>query len=299
MEPTPKQTNDNVSPVAHYKGEQTTTYLSSPSNASNGEQRDKLRHQMSHLFHGTQKWGSFTKKSTIKKEKDGEFEETDINSKCKATLEKLNDLCPIFNPHGPLKCSWHLIMIIILIYSLIDIPYTLAFDINLSLKTPKGVIALLVDILLMIDILLTFRTAYFDKYDGLQLEANPKAIAKHYLWTWFVYDFFMSVPFEFMMTSGGDINNNGWTIFLRGIKILRIIHLIKICEDYRNYTFKRELIIAFKLFRILLFMLLYAHVSACIWYFVGCESNKKYGTSIINIFLFFCFLFICIEPHLK
>eukprot|EP01084_Bolivina_argentea_P229909 387923_1 len=41
-----------------------------------------------------------------------------------------------------------------------------------------GIIALLIDICLLIDIIFNFRTAYFDKYDDLRLITNPTKIAK-------------------------------------------------------------------------------------------------------------------------
>eukprot|EP01084_Bolivina_argentea_P229908 387922_1 len=97
---------------------------------------------------------------------------------------KICSLCsklPMLHPFGPFRCSWDVLVMIMLIYTSLEIPFTVGFGITLELhgKYNKfGIIALLIDICLLIDIIFNFRTAYFDKYDDLRLITNPTKIAK-------------------------------------------------------------------------------------------------------------------------
>ena len=43
-----------------------------------------------------------------------------------------------------------------------QVPYTLGFNIDLTLDMPFGVVSLLIDCFLLVDVAVNFRTAYFD-----------------------------------------------------------------------------------------------------------------------------------------
>ena len=74
-------------------------------------------------------------------------------------------------------------------YTCIEVPTTIAFEIELNLGQPFGTIAFLIDMLLLIDCCINFRTAYFDKWDKLTLIISDVAIVKKYLYGWFFFDF--------------------------------------------------------------------------------------------------------------
>eukprot|EP01083_Nonionella_stella_P250867 866202_1 len=76
---------------------------------------------------------------------------------------------PIINPHGPFRFIWDSFVILALLYTSIAVPYTLTFGVMLKLSDWGGIIALLIDIFLLTDICITFRTAYIDKYDHLHI----------------------------------------------------------------------------------------------------------------------------------
>ena len=84
---------------------------------------------------------------------------------------------PVFNPVGPCRIGWDFIVTIVLLYTCIEIPYTLAFGIDLSLTHWSGQVAFGIDIFLLLDVCVHFRTAYFDSYDNLHLITSPKRIA--------------------------------------------------------------------------------------------------------------------------
>lgn len=93
-------------------------------------------------------------------------------------VEKCCDNLPILNPIGRVRISWDLFVTILLLYTCMEIPFTLAFEITLTLEDWAGKIAFVIDLFLLFDILVNFRTAYFDDYDHLYLITSPKHIAK-------------------------------------------------------------------------------------------------------------------------
>eukprot|EP01084_Bolivina_argentea_P201325 344135_1 len=103
----------------------------------------------------------------------------------------------------------------LLIWTFIEVPFTLAFNIVLTLDDPFGVCAVLIDCLLLLDVYLNFRTAYFDRYNPFQLITNPSEIGAQYVKTWFLLDLLTSIPFEFLVPT----TNNDAT---RILKLLRI-----------------------------------------------------------------------------
>ena len=88
---------------------------------------------------------------------------------------------------------------ILLVYTCMEVPVTLAFNVELSLSEVSGIVALAIDILLLCDILITFRTAYFDKWNRNVLVMDQWSVAKRYFCGWFLIDFVTSVPLEFML----------------------------------------------------------------------------------------------------
>ena len=85
---------------------------------------------------------------------------------------------PILNPVGSFRIGWNVIVSTILLCSCIEIAFTLAFDISLSLDHWTGVFALCCDVFLLTDTIINFRVSYFDRYDRLRLVTDPQNIAK-------------------------------------------------------------------------------------------------------------------------
>ena len=156
-----------------------------------------------------------------------------------------------------------------LIYTCIEVPITLSFNINLHLNSSLGVMALFIDLLLLFDCCINFRTAYFDKYDRLKLISNQYDITKKYLTSWFLIDLLSSLPYQLM--DGNNDNPNAHLTFglLRSFKILRLIKMIRIFNKFTKTIVSREVKSIIKLAKLLLSMLLFAHFSACLWYFIG------------------------------
>eukprot|EP01084_Bolivina_argentea_P309766 535858_1 len=213
--------------------------------------------------------------------------DTDYNQQKPKKCQYFNYLCnliPIIHPLHTFRIVWDSVVMVILIYTCLEIPFSLSFGIQLTLSQTAGVIALLIDCLLLFDITLNYRTAYFDKYDDEILITNPKRIACRYLTTWFPLDFCTSIPFEFILPN--DVSYGNFPTLLKVLRIFRMVRLLKLLRFFRMLkTFNsliasvmtRSVILVAQLFKLLCLMLLSTHFVACIWFFIGKHSYNKYG----------------------
>lgn len=109
------------------------------------------------------------------------------------------------------KAVWDWMVLALVIFTAIEIPYSVAFLIPLqgdkwsdfNKITPLLVFNLWVDLLFVVDILINFRTTFILTNTD-EVISSPKQIALHYLKTWFVVDFVAAIPFEFMVYSQKD-----------------------------------------------------------------------------------------------
>ena len=104
-----------------------------------------------------------------------------------SALALLNSTLPL-NPDSRYKQAWDLLCLVLLLYCSFYVPYSLAFDTS-SLgdsSSPTDVVDLLINCIFMIDIGLTFLTAYYDKQGFLV--KDMRRISAAYLEGWFIPD---------------------------------------------------------------------------------------------------------------
>ena len=111
----------------------------------------------------------------------------------------------VINHEGRFKVMWDWIVLVMVIFTAIQIPYYAAFsantdivlDIMKSEVRPMLILSLIVDCMFVLDILLNFRTTYISSSDVL--ERDPKMLAVNYLKTWFIIDLLAAIPFDWIM----------------------------------------------------------------------------------------------------
>eukprot|EP01084_Bolivina_argentea_P012317 23079_1 len=206
--------------------------------------------------------------------------------KCKCTCT-----LPIFLPFGKLIFIWNIFLLVILIFSVIEIPYSVAFNIYTSPGSFTYIIQVFIDLCLLIDIAINFRTAYIDKYDRLRIIHIPKLIAKRYLKTWFTIDFLSATPFAYVILIFSEVGSPIFTVFrlLRIIKLIRIIKILKMFHIFRENSIHlipgRMTKVFFTLLKTLCLMLLVAHYFACLWYTIGYKAHKNGMNSWIDVII--------------
>eukprot|EP01083_Nonionella_stella_P312118 1115279_1 len=145
----------------------------------------------------------------------------------------------ILHPVGPFRCVWDLAIMLVLIYTSIEVPYTMSFG-----QSPTVLfVGFAVDFILLIDILFNFNTAYFDKYDSLRLITDKKYICKRYFRTWFFIDLVTCIPYEIFSIyyANADEASNAFKILrvfrlFRIIKIIRLFKLSRIFDMFHSIT---------------------------------------------------------------
>eukprot|EP01084_Bolivina_argentea_P255387 429528_1 len=192
----------------------------------------------------------------------------------------LNDSLPLFHPFGPFRYFWDIFTMILLLYTCIEAPISLAFEIDLSINNGFGLIALFVDISLFIDVIINFRTSYFDNLDALKLIIHPKLICRRYLKSWFIIDVTTCIPFQFFENQETFDFGFEFLFILRFFKTLRIIKILRFLKmvhvfDSITRQFSREIKAFVKLSKVIFFMLLFAHFAACAWWFVGQHAHHN------------------------
>jgi len=113
----------------------------------------------------------------------------------------------IIIPTLPWKMKWDMFVGAMIIFSVVVVPYRLGFD--LPQTTTSQITDFTIDAIFWLDLLMSFRCAYFDEEHDL-LVTIPNDIAKNYLKGWFFIDFFSVFPIAeiveyYLVQTGSDI----------------------------------------------------------------------------------------------
>ncbi|KAG1696183.1 hypothetical protein DVH05_018716 [Phytophthora capsici] len=183
------------------------------------------------------------------------------------------------NPEATTKRMWDLLLICLVLYTTLVVPYRVCFQVEAS--DGFAVVESLMDVAFFIDIVFNFIT-------GLQLPTGEvsysfRVIVKAYLTGWFTVDFFSTLPFESIAKLFGVGNNAHAALLsaklLRGLKVLRLFKLArirrlgKVFANLEDAVYTNQSLVS--LAKLALTMLFIAHLVACLWYAVGRSDSEK------------------------
>ena len=160
------------------------------------------------------------------------------------------------------------------------------------------------DITFFLDIVLSFRTAFFAP-DG-DLVTNLGDIAIRYLKGSFIVDLVSTVPLDLVMLAWG-----GEGSFLRSIRLLRALKLLRLARILRLSSFlehQEDDVRSFmhpsvwSLTKMLVMLLFIAHLMACMWRWAALLRCGSWTTVIVSslIDLLYWIIFLtqpCYSPH--
>lgn len=213
-----------------------------------------------------------------------------------ATKSAVNEKCweikYIFHPESGLRVAWDILILIMIIYQALAIPYYICFNDNPSLISDY--LEFVMNICFMADILAAFNTGFYSKGD---LIMNRKDIIKDYLKFWFWMDIIASMPYSWFIgpVVGGDASSNAYKApkvlrlmrIFRFLKVLRLVRLAKLkrilvkIEDYIASNTLAHIFVFAKLLALVFFI---AHWTACLWFFIGDQGIDTHPvTWITNI----------------
>lgn len=127
---------------------------------------------------------------------------------------------------APYRMVWDMLMMILLAFVGISLPYTMGFGQVEALTDFDRVC----DALFLCDVLLNFRTTYTDREETIV--TNGRKMALHYLRTWFMLDFLSSVPWD-LVTAGLLPSLQGMRLLKVG-KIAKVFKLLRLGKMIRS-----------------------------------------------------------------
>jgi hypothetical protein len=130
------------------------------------------------------------------------------------------------DPDSQGKQTWDAWCLLLLLYCSFAVPYNIAFDSGSSGGglTTTDYVDVLINTMFMIDIALTFITAY-DKQGCLV--TDYRKIAENYLKSWFFLDVAGSFPFDQVISLALEANGQGSSSNLSAIKLIRMLKLVR------------------------------------------------------------------------
>eukprot|EP01038_Epipyxis_sp_PR26KG_P011631 gene11631-15580_t len=199
--------------------------------------------------------------------------------KFKRTKSRYQWYQKIINPNDPRKIMWDLFICVLVVYSVIIIPFRIGFHLQLSL--PELVFDYMIDGIFLIDMILYINTSYYDVKAMTFIHDRYKIIL-NYAKFWFWVDIISTIPFDDIF---GTIINTDKLGSIRVIKIMRLIRLVKI---YKLQTLSDgfEKMNINPLFVNLMILLLQigfiTHLFACFWHYVGLIDHTNMNWISIN-----------------
>ena len=162
------------------------------------------------------------------------------------------------SPQEPWRLRWDFIVLLLVIYSSVNVPYTSAFQPSQDVATLDA----LVDVAFYADIILNFWTG-FDK--GYEIVLDKEQIVRNYLGGWFVVDFVATVQWDmFVGWFSPDLGASITVKMLALIKIFRLARASRLIDRLTaNWTTHSGYIEAGKFF---MYVAIVGHLLACFFF---------------------------------
>mmetsp|Transcript_21766 Transcript_21766/g.41522 ORF Transcript_21766/g.41522 Transcript_21766/m.41522 type:complete len:997 (-) Transcript_21766:389-3379(-) len=186
------------------------------------------------------------------------------------------------DPTDPFRISWDLLMMVLLLYITVVLPYRMAFDDEAAMHSAVWWWEVVIDVLFGVDILVNMRTAY--TVEG-KIEIDQYKILKRYAASWMVIDVVSIFPFDLFLNNGvlasafksmRIIKLSRMLKMLKMMKLMRLMkmpHLLSRLELYVNRGMMG-------LLKFLAIVLVIAHLMACVFYAVSASAGDELNTWI-------------------
>ena len=185
----------------------------------------------------------------------------------------------IIYPNSQYKAIWDVFVGILVIATVLSTTSVLSFDAQVSFSF--RLVDWIIDGFFFIDIILLFRTAYFDDE---YLVTVPYMIAWRYFKTWFWLDFVSSIPFDDLLSASTSTELYSLSLLkiirtfriFRLFKLNRLVALARWIEDHLSIN-----PVVFDIFKFMSYIMLIAHLVSCMWWAIPdlIDNNNSWHTS--------------------
>ena len=139
----------------------------------------------------------------------------------------------LIDPDDVRKASWDTLILILVIISILWLPFTFSFV--TSIDYSLNIFELCLCCVFFIDIVVTFFTAVHVEDEGVYL-LNHKEIANHYFRGHFFVDLLSSIPIDIII---GYVFNGIDLGVLKLVRLIRFVRLSKIIKVLKKYELNR------------------------------------------------------------
>ncbi|GFR48311.1 hypothetical protein Agub_g10192 [Astrephomene gubernaculifera] len=189
---------------------------------------------------------------------------------------RMDSAFPVIAPHTWAKTAWDLFIMVLVLYNSVLVP--LAFSYGLPDWPALFILEWVMTFLYLVDMAVSFRTGYYDDDGNVVRDSWP--VARNYLKTWFLIDFFATVPFDAIGAAAGMGSGRSQLMilaFLKTPRLLRLIKMSRLLDRIRNGNLLRVL-------QLFLLMLMIAHWLACTWYIISeyAPQQEQWGFDTLH-----------------
>jgi hypothetical protein len=167
----------------------------------------------------------------------------------------------IVREHSTLRLCWDSIILALVVYSCLSIPYQLVFLHSVELAS-NGLMQI-ISLVFLCDIALNFITSF--RRTGEEI-LDPKAIRTHYLQGLFVFDLIANLPLDLLVSSIGDPQVGGYSLILliRLLALLRLIRFFVILRRWESFSWTNPGYL--RVLKYVGVVLVLTHCIACLWF---------------------------------
>ena len=227
---------------------------------------------------------------------------TSRDAQMKEATDAMEGEFAIFNPEADFRKYWDFIQILLLAYVAIVVPYRIGFDKETLFMSSWFWFDAVVDLYFVTDLVVSFRTAFFNANGALKYK--PGEIARNYLKTWFLIDMVSCLPVNYvgyLEESAGDKNSGLHMIVVNsthhtatttagssgGSRTVRLLRLLRLFKLLRLARVKRiiaryeaeyhALVSSLKVIKMMTTLLVIGHWLCCAWFFAGSTESSYVG----------------------
>ena len=175
--------------------------------------------------------------------------------------------------------------LIALAYVLVAVPYRIGFEKEVGLLSFWFFVDLTIDLYFIIDIYVSFRTAFYTKQG--ELEYRKQAISRNYIRSWLPLDFVSCLPVNYVTylpgvnTSGSGYKANKGFRMLRLLRLLKLLRLARFNRIIARYEQEfHSLMNQLKIGKLIFIIVAIGHLLCCGWYWVGTLEHTFHGAGI-------------------
>ena len=192
----------------------------------------------------------------------------------------------IFFPSGPRKTQFDMLMLVLILYSCVMVPFRIGL--GADAQGNMYFFEIFVSVCFITDLFLNFWTAY---QDGDMFVVNHEMIVLNYLSSWFTIDLLSSFPLELVelvadslslwsANEDGTVNveNGGALRMLRALRLVRLLRLLRLLKVSRYIGMLEEKVDVnlqiLQLIKMILGLLYLMHLLGCFWFYLAAHPPE-------------------------